>query len=170
MTRICLGALLALAITLGLPSATLAIMDDERPPAGDPDYAAGVAAFERENWLGVIVAMEAVVAQKPWHDDAHTRLGFAYRKQGDYERALEAYDRALTLNPHHRGALEYLGEAYLEMGRPGDAQAMLGRLATECRRIAAEGDDWQADCEEWQDLRAALDGHPAADKAAGATQ
>jgi cytochrome c-type biogenesis protein CcmH/NrfG len=100
MTRSCIGALLALAITIGLPSAALAIMDDERPPADDPDYAAGVAAFEREDWQSVIEIMERVVAQKPWHDDAHTRMGFAYRKQGDYERALRAYDKALALNPH----------------------------------------------------------------------
>jgi len=170
MTRIYICALLALAITAGLPSAALAIMDDERPPANDPDYAAGLAAFAREDWRSVIDIMERVVAQKPWHDDAHTRMGFAYRKQGDYERALEAYDQALALNPHHRGALEYLGEAYLEMGRTGDAQAMLARLADECRRVAADGDDWQADCEEWQDLRAALDGHPAEGESAGATQ
>jgi tetratricopeptide (TPR) repeat protein len=153
--------LLALALVIGLSGTALAIMDDERPPADDPDYAAGLAAFERENWLGVIVAMEAVVAQKPWHDDAYTRLGFAYRKQGDYERALEAYDKALELNPHHRGALEYLGEAYLEMGRRGEAEAVLARLATACRRVAPDGGDWRDDCEEWQDLSAALDAHPA---------
>jgi tetratricopeptide (TPR) repeat protein len=154
--------LLALALVIGLSGTALAIMDDERPPADDPDYAAGLAAFERENWLGVIVAMEAVVAQKPWHDDAYTRLGFAYRKQGDYERALEAYDNALDLNPHHRGALEYLGEAYLELGRQDDAEAMLDRLAAACRRVAENPDDWRDECEEWQDLSAALDAHPAA--------
>jgi tetratricopeptide (TPR) repeat protein len=162
--------LLALALVIGLAGTALAIMDDERPPADDPDYAAGLAAFERENWLGVIVAMEAVVAQKPWHDDAHTRLGFAYRKQGDYERALEAYGKALELNPHHRGALEYLGEAYLEMGRRGDAEAMLARLAAACRRVAGEPDDWQSDCEEWQDLSAALDAHPAGREPAATAQ
>jgi tetratricopeptide (TPR) repeat protein len=170
MTRTCLCALLALAIAIGLTHPGLAIMDDERPPADDPDYAAGVAAFAREDWPDVIETMQRVVAQKPWHDDAYTRLGFAYRKQGDYERALEAYDKALALNPHHRGALEYLGEAYLEMGRPDDAETMLARLATECRRVAADGDHWQADCEEWQDLRAALDAQPAAGNPAGATQ
>lgn len=162
--------LLALVLTVGLSGAALAIMDDERPPASDPDYAAGVAAFESEDWQGVIEIMERVVAQRPWHDDAYTRLGFAYRKQGDYERSLQAYDRALTLNPHHRGALEYLGEAYLEMGRQEDARAMLDRLADACRRVAGDRDDWQGDCEEWQDLRAALDDDPAKREPAGATQ
>jgi tetratricopeptide (TPR) repeat protein len=170
MTRSWLGALLALAITAGLTHPAPAIMDDERPPADDPDYAAGVAAFEREDWPEVIEIMERVVAQKPWHDDAWTRMGFAYRKQGDYDRSLRAYDKALALDPHHRGALEYLGEAYLEMGRQDDAEAMLDRLAAACRRVAENPDDWRDDCEEWQDLSAALDGHAAERGPAGATQ
>jgi tetratricopeptide (TPR) repeat protein len=164
------GPLLALALVIGLVNPALAIMDDERPPADDPDYAAGVAAFEREDWQGVIEIMEQVVAEKPWQDDAYTRLGFAYRKQGDFERSLEAYDKALELNPHHRGALEYLGEAYLEMGRRGDAENMLTRLAAACRRVAPDGGDWQADCEAWQDLSAALDAHPADREPAAAPQ
>jgi tetratricopeptide (TPR) repeat protein len=164
------GPLLALALVIGLTSPALAIMDDERPPADDLDYAAGVAAFEREDWPEVIEIMERVVAQKPWQDDAYTRLGFAYRKQGDYERSLEAYDKALELNPHHRGALEYLGEAYLEMGRRGDAEAMLARLAEACRRVAGDQNDWQGDCEEWQDLSAALDADPADREPAAASQ
>ena len=77
----------------------------------------------------MIEHMTRVIAQRPWHDDAHNLMGFAYRKLGDYDRALEAYDRALELNPHHRGALEYLGEAYLELDRPELAKDMLDRLA-----------------------------------------
>ena len=30
--------------------------------------------------------------------------------------ALSDYDKALKINPKHRGAHEYLGEAYLQMG------------------------------------------------------
>ena len=168
MTKV--RALLAFALTVGLSGAALAIMDDERPPADDPDYAAGVAAFEREDWPEVIEIMERVVAQKPWQDDAYTRLGFAYRKQGDYERSLQAYDKALELNPYHRGALEYLGEAYLELGRRGDAEAMLDRLAAACRRVAGERDDWQGDCEEWKDLSAALEAHPPEGEPAAGSQ
>ena len=55
---------------------------------------------------------------RPWDAEAHNLAGHAYRKLGDYERALTLYDQALRLNPHHRGALEYLGEAYLELDRP----------------------------------------------------
>lgn len=140
----------ALAVTSGGMS--------EQASPGDADYARGKAAFDRQDWPEVIEHMGRVIAERPWHDDAHNLMGFAYRKLGDYDRALESYDRALELNPHHRGALEYLGEAYLELDRPDLAKGMLDRLAAECQRIAVgapTGDAWQSDCEEWQELEEA---------------
>jgi tetratricopeptide (TPR) repeat protein len=136
----------------------------EQAAPGDADYASGKAAFDRENWPEVIEHMTRVIAQRPWHDDAYNLMGFAYRKLGDYEKALEAYDRALELNPHHRGALEYLGEAYLELDQPELAKSMLDRLAAECQRIAvgaAGSGTWQSGCEEWQELKEAYDAYGA---------
>ena len=80
------------------------------------------------------------------------------------------YDKALELDPHHRGALEYLGEAYLELDRPDDAAALLERLATACQRVAHGGVDWQDSCEEWQDLKAAYDAYGGRVSAADARQ
>ena len=144
----------ALAVTSGGKS--------EQAAPADDDYAQGKAAFDREDWPEVVECMTRVIAERPWHDDAHNLLGFAYRKLGDYDRALEAYDRALELNPHHRGALEYLGEAYLELDRPELAKEMLDRLAAECQQVAmrataAAGS--QPDCEEWQELKQAYDAY-----------
>lgn len=42
------------------------------------------------------------------------------------------YGRALALNANHRGALEYLGELYLQTGRPDKAREMLKRLSSAC--------------------------------------
>ncbi len=103
--------------------------------------------------------MAKVVEVRPWHADAYNRMGFAARKLGDYDRALALYDKALELNPHHRGALEYLGEAYLELDRPDDAAALLERLAIACQRVAHGGIDWRDSCAEWQDLKAAYDAY-----------
>ena len=153
-----LGAIVA-SLASGPASAVMSGDESERAPPSDDDYVEGKAAFDREDWQGVIDHMTREIAQRPWHDDAHNLMGFAYRKLGDYDRALQAYDRALELNPHHRGALEYLGEAYLELDRPELAKGMLDRLATECQRIAAGGadadGDWQSGCEEWQELNEA---------------
>jgi hypothetical protein len=58
----------------------------------------------------------------------------------------------LTLNPHNRGALEGLGEVYLELDRPDDARATLDRLADACRRLAHAAVDPLTTCAQWQEL------------------
>jgi tetratricopeptide (TPR) repeat protein len=159
LRRMLLAALLA---TLTAPAAAVTGLDAEPPPvAADDPYAAGVAAFEQEDWQGVLDHMSLAIEQRPWQDNAYNLMGFAYRKLGDYAAALEAYDRALTLNPHNRGALEYLGEAYLELGRPDAAKATLDRLANACRRLAHAAADPLASCHEWQELSEAYEGHVA---------
>jgi tetratricopeptide (TPR) repeat protein len=169
-------AIILALILIGVPAPAGAVMSGDesaRAPSSDADYAAGVTAFEHGDWAGVIEHMTKVIERRPWHDNAHSLMGFAYRKQGDYARSLQFYDQALALNPHNRGALEYLGEAYLEMGQPEQAKGALDRLATECRRIAVgfSNGDWQTGCEEWQELKAAYDAYladhqPASDQAA----
>ena len=171
--RLWQGMALVLLWSLTSAAPAGAITGDEPPPPADAaqdDYAAGLAAFEAGDWRAVIDRMAEVIAVRPWHADAYNRTGFAYRKLGDYVRALAFYDKALELNPHHRGALEYLGEAWLELDRPDAAQALLERLATECRRIASGAGDWRASCEEWQDLKAAYDAYRAAAPPAAASQ
>lgn len=152
-----------------LPKLTFAISsggENARSLPDDDAFRLGREAFEKEDWPSVISHMKVVVEQKPWLDEAYNLLGFAHRKLGDYDRSLALYDRALTLNPHNRGALEYLGEAYLELDRPDNAAEILSRLAVECERVAAsfEGGDWRAGCDEWAELEAAyrahIDGRP----------
>ena len=134
-----------------------AVMDEERPSASDPDYAAGLEAFRREDWPRVIEAMTTVVTRRPWHDNAYNLLGYAHRKLGHYNKSLKFYLKAIDLNPHNRGALEYLGETYLELGCMEQAQAMLTRLETACRRLALEGGgEWKQACKPWQDLHTAI--------------
>lgn len=147
-------------VMLALAPQTLAVTWDDAtpPPPGDPDYAAGIEAFRRENWKEVVQRMLRVVKQRPWNDEAHNRLGFAFRKLGDYTKALDHYGKALELNPYNRGALEYLGEAYIEMGRLPKAREMLRRLEAVCRRVVPTGskDGWKSECEEWRELNQAI--------------
>src|SRR5215470_12570027 len=127
-------ALLLLSLTL--PAlAVLSDTEDTRPALNDPDYTAGLAALQRADWQGVLDSMGRVVARRPWDDGAYNLLGFASRKLGNYSQALVYYHKALDLNPHHRGALEYLGEAYLEMRCVAQARDVLTRLEAACKRI-----------------------------------
>ena len=154
---------LCLLLVLGAPAAEAIMSGEESPRArsSDSDYADGKEAFEREDWPTVIAALDRVVARRPWHDNAHNMLGFAHRKAGDFEAALHHYAIALELNPRHKGALEYLGEAYLELGRIEDADAVFLRLAGVCRFVvmAFDNNGWQHGCPELDDLALAYAEH-----------
>ena len=159
MYRLC--ACLCLCLLALTPPALAVLSGDDSPPVvapGDPDQAAGLAAWQREDWQGVIEHMTRVIARRPWDDNAYNLLGFASRKQGNYRQALAYYQRALALNPYHRGVLEYLGEAYVEQGCLVQARDLLSRLERTCKQVTAEtsGDGWQAGCKEWRELHAAI--------------
>lgn len=47
---------------------------------------------------------------------AMNELGYAYRKTGDYQSSVKAYDAALIVRPDFSPAIEYRGEAYLALG------------------------------------------------------
>lgn len=136
------------------------------PASAEDPYAAGVAAFEQEDWQGVLEHMSAALEARPRQENAHLLMGVAYGKLGDYPAALEAYDEALTLNPYNRGALEYLGEAYLELDRPDDAKATLDRLAEACRRLAHAAVDPLTTCAQWQQLSEAYEAYEAEERSA----
>jgi tetratricopeptide (TPR) repeat protein len=157
-------ARLLTALLLLAPLPATAIMSGEESklaPSGDADYAAGKAAFQAEDWPATVGNLTMVVMRRPWHDNAHTMLGFAWRTLGNYDLSFEHYRTALALNPRHRGALEYLGEAYLELGRAEEAQATYRRLVKVCSFIVMGFDNrgWKSGCEELEDLAAAFAAH-----------
>ncbi|HVR44265.1 MAG TPA: tetratricopeptide repeat protein [Thermoanaerobaculia bacterium] len=53
---------------------------------------------------------------------AHSELGFALRKLGQWDESLKAYDQALRLAPGYAPAIEYRAEAYLGLNRVEEAQ------------------------------------------------
>ena len=65
---------LALLTLLAAAGPAVAIMGGDAPPptaAGQDDYAAGVAAFEQQDWQRVIDHMARVIEERPWEDDAY---------------------------------------------------------------------------------------------------
>ena len=112
----------------------------------DPDFRAGMAAVKKEDWQQVVVHMTVYVLRSPGDADAWNELGHAHRKLGNMELALSDYDKALKINPKHRGAHEYLGEAYLQMGDLAKAEQQLKVLDSLCF----------FPCEEFTDLKAEI--------------
>jgi Flp pilus assembly protein TadD len=105
-------------------------------------------AIGKQAWRDAIAALEPIVAREPDNADAWNLLGFGNRKLKNYDVAERAYSRALALDANHKGALEYLGELYVETGRRAAARPLLTRLETLC----------PLGCDELADLREALDG------------
>ncbi len=104
----------------------------------DPDYVNGVAAIKSGQYADGIKALEAYTARVKTDADAENWLGFAYRKSGALDAAFAHYDIALTLDPWHRGAHEYLGEAYLQAGNLPKAEEHLKILAGLCASSCRE--------------------------------
>lgn len=129
----------------------------EAKASRNPDLAAAATAVEEENWNEAVSLLTRVIERRPWDDDAFTLLGYAYRKLGDYRQSLKHYHRALDLNPYHLGALEYLGEAYVETGDLERARELLNRIEATCRRTRGD-EQWRDHCEEWRELAERLEG------------
>lgn len=76
-------------------------------------------------------------------------MGFSQRMLGDYEAALNSYDRALELEPGFPNAVEYRGEAYLRLGRIEDAKAayldLFGRERPLADLLLRKMQTWLAD-------------------------
>ena len=107
----------------------------------------GKVALQEENWSTAINIFEGVLEQLSDSADVHNFLGYAHRKSGDIDKALEHYEMALEINPDHKSTLEYLGEAYISLGDLERANAQLSRLKSLCTPIP---------CEELKELEQAL--------------
>ncbi len=88
--------------------------------------------IKKEDYTAALAHLEGEIAADPDNADAWNLTGFAARKLGDYVRSEAAYDRALAINPKHKGALEYKGELYLTLGNLEGAEALLARLSKSC--------------------------------------
>jgi tetratricopeptide (TPR) repeat protein len=102
------------------------------------EYLAAAAASEAERKAAQRAAEEAYRASLPHFisaarldssmHEAYTYLGYANRKLGRYDESLQAYDRALKINPDTPYAIEYQGEAFLALNRIDEARFNFLRL------------------------------------------
>lgn len=138
--------LLALAIIAAMPARAAFNEPAAAAPANDPDYDGGVKAVQAENWPEAIARLDSAAKKHPRSADVHNLLGYANRKSGNLDRSFTHYRIALDLDPEHRGAHEYIGEAWLLRGDVAKARSHLDELARLCR----------SDCEEFRDLAKAI--------------
>jgi Flp pilus assembly protein TadD len=133
---------LALAIALGAPAA-LAEPFETNPnlAATDADYAAGKQAMDKKNWQEAARRFETALKRNPDSADLHNYLGYTHRNLKQFDLAFRHYKRAIALEPRHRGAHEYIGEAYLMVNDLPNAEKHLAELRGICLLPCEELDD-----------------------------
>lgn len=130
MPRFLSVLLFAFAILI---SPALFAMGSETPsaPQADSDYAAGKRAIEAKDWARAIESLSEAAQRDAGNADIQNFLGYAYRNSGKMDLALKHYEKALALDPKHRGAHEYLGELYLmqkDLAKAEEQRAALDSL------------------------------------------
>jgi len=120
---------------LALLAAHAAFAADTAPAApADPYLQRFEAAKARQDWSGAAAVMKEALAAKPANADYHSLYAYSLRKGGTKQIDLVFlhYNEALRLDPKHRGAHEYLGEAYLMVGNVAKAKDELAALDKLC--------------------------------------
>jgi Flp pilus assembly protein TadD len=116
-----------------MPDAVRAMGSIDTPAsAKDSRMTDAEKAVKAKDYNKAIGLLNRVVADSPKNADAYNYLGYSHRKLGNRDQALTYYNHALYLDPNHRGALEYLGELYLDMSDLPKAEEQLAKLARVC--------------------------------------
>ena len=147
MRRIARAALV-ISMALGIAPGAFADGYESRPEAAerDPDYAAGKKAIEQKNWEEAIARLSLAERRDPDNPDLQNWLGYSNRNLKRYDLAFKHYERAIELDPRHRGAHEYVGETYLLVGDVAGAERHLAALREICL----------LPCDELKDLEKAI--------------
>jgi tetratricopeptide (TPR) repeat protein len=143
LSRLCGKAVLASALTLCMTSVFAASTTTVSRDA--PDLTSVKAKVKAKDFPGALAELKPML-ETHHHADVYNLMGFSLRKSGDVKQGGEYYIKALDLDPFHRGALEYQGQMFVELGQIAKAKANLKRLVALC----------PSGCEEREDLETAI--------------
>ncbi|MBB3964864.1 tetratricopeptide repeat protein [Rhizobium metallidurans] len=118
---------------------------DNMETGDGPDLTSVRAKIAAKDYQAALTELRGL-AEDNQQADVYNLLGYTLRMTGDYETSLTYYTKALDLQPDHKAAREYLGELYLQTGKPDKANEQLASLKQLC----------PAGCEELEDLQQAI--------------
>src|SRR5205085_2022625 len=134
------------ALLLGVSlAATGALAVDNVTSRDAPDLTSVRAKIKAKDYKAALAELTPMLSTYQ-HADVYNLVGFCLRKTGDYQQAYTFYRKALDFDPAHKGALEYLGELYVETGQYEKAKENVTRLKQLC----------PSGCEELADLEKAV--------------
>ncbi len=143
------AAVVAVAVSLSAFAWAADTGTSSAEPTAAERMESGRKLIEAKNWRGAVAELRLAVRADPGSADAHNLLAYSYRKQAkpELDKAFEHYRAALKIDPKHKGAHEYIGEAYLMAHKPAEAAKHLSSLESICGNKT---------CEEYVDLANAI--------------
>ena len=116
--------------------------DDDNTIAKPRAYKNAIKLIKKEDYFKAVTVLEKILGKTKYQKDPDilNEYAFALRKSGDLEKAEIFYNKALDIDPEHKGALEYLGELYVDTKRKDKANQLLSKLKN-CK------------CEEYSELK-----------------
>ena len=95
-------------------------------------YLSAEKLINKKQYSDAIVKLNDALVTDSKNADIYNYLGFSHRKLGKMEDAAFFYNKALEINPKHKGALEYQGEMFLTLNQIGKAEDNLKKLDKIC--------------------------------------
>ena len=95
-------------------------------------YERAVKYIDRKDYIKANKALKAYTKSEPNDADGWNLYAFANRKMNKFEKAEVYYEKALNIDPDHKGALEYQGELFMQTNRQNLAEENLNKLISLC--------------------------------------
>ena len=95
-------------------------------------YETAVKYLDKQDFAKANKALKAYTKSEPDDADGWNLYAYANRKMNKFEKAEVYYEKALNIDPDHKGALEYQGELYMQTNRPDLAKENLIKLVKLC--------------------------------------
>ena len=84
----------------------------------DVNYLNGKEQVANQDYQAAIRYLLKAVETDPENADVYNLLGYSHRNLEMNDKAFVYYEKALSLDPRHKGAHEYIGELYLKLKKP----------------------------------------------------
>jgi len=98
----------------------------------DKELASASKLIYKAQYKKAIEKLEEAIKSEPDNAEAWNLLGYASRKKGDLNTSAKAYNKALSIDPNHKNALEYQGELFLMQRDKTSAESNLAKLQQLC--------------------------------------
>ena len=102
----------------------------EKPKASEPlSFADGQAAYQAKKYSDATAIFEAYTERRPGNAWGHYMLGLSAWKNGDFPKSEKAFEKALSIDPHHVKSLVNASRLFIDQTRHDDAIDRLERAA-----------------------------------------